>query len=128
MGETSIKKRIAVVDDQAAILEVVQVALEMEGYQVETSRTGSYFQYMQPPFPDLILLDIFLEAEDGRTICHMLKSDEQTRHIPVILLSAHARDDSTLRACGTDDFLAKPFHLNALYRLVERYIKAPTMR
>jgi CheY-like chemotaxis protein len=121
MEKESIKKRIVVVDDQAAILEVLQVALEMEGYKVETSQTGSYLQQMHPPFPDLILLDIFLEGEDGRIICQKLKSDEQTKHIPIILLSAHANDDPALRTCGTDDFLAKPFHLDALFALVERY-------
>lgn len=123
--EASMKKRIVVVDDQKAILEVLQVALEMEGYQVETSRTGAYLQHMHPPFPDLILLDIFLEGEDGRVICQQLKSDDQTRHIPVILLSAHANDDPALRACGTDDFLAKPFHLDALFKLVARYTHGP---
>lgn len=117
------KKRIVVVDDQVAILEVLQLALEMAGYQVETSQTGAYFQHMQPPFPDLILLDIFLEGEDGRDICRQLKADEQTRSIPVVLLSAHANGEQTIRDCNTDAFLAKPFHLEALYALVKRYIK-----
>lgn len=119
------KKRIVVVDDQVAILEVVQMALEMVGYQVETSQTGAYLRHMQPPFPDLILLDIFLEGEDGRTICRQLKADEQTRHIPVVLLSAHANGEQTIRECNTDAFLAKPFHLDALYALVKQYIKEP---
>lgn len=117
------KKRIVVVDDQVAILEVVQLALEMVGYEVETSQTGAYFQHMHPPFPDLILLDIFLDGEDGRDICNRLKSDEQTKHIPVVLLSAHANSEQAMRDCHTDDFLAKPFHLDALYDLVKRYIK-----
>jgi CheY-like chemotaxis protein len=128
MEEGSMRKRIIVVDDQVAILEVVQAALEMVGYQVETSETGSYFQHMHPPFPDLILLDIRLDGEDGQTICRKLKSDEETRHIPVILLSAHVTDVQTLRSSGTDDFLAKPFRLDALYTIVERYIKKPDAR
>jgi CheY-like chemotaxis protein len=122
MEEAGMKKRIVVVDDQVAILEVVQLALEMEGYEVETSQSGSYFQHMHPPFPDLILLDIFLEGEDGRDICNRLKSNEQTKHIPVVLLSAHANSEQAMRDCHTDDFLAKPFHLDALLRLVEQYI------
>ncbi len=93
----------------------------MVGYEVETSQSGSYFQHMHPPFPDLILLDIFLEGEDGRDICNRLKSNEQTKHIPVVLLSAHANSQQTMRDCNTDDFLAKPFHLDALLRLVEQY-------
>ena len=119
------KKRIVVVDDQVAILEVVRMALEMAGYQVETSQTGAYFRHMQPPFPDLILLDIFLEGEDGRTICRQLKADEQTRQIPVVLLSAHASGEQTMRDCNTDAFLAKPFHLDALYALIKQYVEEP---
>lgn len=116
------RKRIVVVDDQVAILEIMRVALEVRGYQVETSQTGLYFQHMHPPFPDLILLDVCLGSEDGKTICCTLKSDEQTRHIPVILCSAYVNEAQTFRACGADDFLAKPFGLDALYTLIERHI------
>lgn len=122
MEEVGMKKRIVVVDDQVAILEVVQLALEMAGYEVETSQTGACLQNMHQPFPDLILLDIFLEGEDGRNICRKLKADEETRHIPVILLSAHANGEQAIRDCSSDDFLAKPFHLDAFYRVISRYI------
>src|SRR5690348_11942767 len=118
-------KRIIVVDDQPTILDMVQMALEMEGYQVETSQSGVSLWQMQAPFPNLILLDIFLKGEDGRAICRALKLDDQTKHIPVILLSAHMNADGALRESGADAFLAKPFHLNTLSALVRRYTQPP---
>ena len=72
--------------------------------------------------PDLILLDILLSGEDGGAICRRLKSDEKTRHIPVILLSAHAGLKDTMSSCGADDFLAKPFRVTELREIVKKYL------
>src|ERR1700680_4061458 len=99
------KKKILVVDDSEAILDVIKITVEMEGYEVSTSLTGACLQQMEHDPPDLILLDVLLSGEDGGDMCQRLKSDEQTRHIPVILLSAHAGLWETARKCGADDFL-----------------------
>ncbi len=115
-------KKILVVDDDESILELVRCVLEGEGYKVQTSLNGACFQQMQSELPDLILLDVLLSGEDGRAICRQLKSREQTRHIPVILFSAHfsARDITAMS--GADAFLPKPFHLGELLALVKRYL------
>ena len=84
------KKRILVVDDSQPILDVMSLALEAEGYEVTTSLTGACFWHMGNNLPDLILLDVLLSGEDGGEICQHLKSAERTRHIPLILISAHA--------------------------------------
>jgi CheY-like chemotaxis protein len=115
------KKKILVVDDSQAILDVMTVALEAEGYEVSTCLTGACFQDMERDPPDLILLDVLLSGEDGGEICQRLKSDERTRHIPVILISAHAGLQETARKCGADGFLVKPFHLNELREMVNRH-------
>ena len=115
-------KKILVVDDEISILEMVQLVLEDEGYEVQARLNGAYFQQMRSDLPDLILLDILLSGEDGRELCRRLKGDEKTRHIPVILLSAHfsARDSPGMS--GADAFLPKPFHLRELIDLVKRYL------
>ena len=115
-------KKILVVDDSQAILDVMSVALEAEGYEVATSPTGACFQHMGPDLPDLILLDVLLSGEDGGEICQRLKSDERTRHIPLILISAHAGLPETAGRCGADGFLIKPFHLHELQAIVDRYL------
>ena len=116
------KKRILVVDDSQAILDVMTLALEAEGYEVTSSLTGACFRQMGSNPPDLILLDVLLSGEDGGEICQRLKSDEQTRHIPLILISAHAGLPDTAARCGADDYLIKPFHLNELAEIVNRYL------
>lgn len=116
------KKRILVVDDNPAILDVMALTLEAEGYEVSTSLTGAFFQLMGHNPPDLILLDVLLSGEDGGEICQRLKSDEQTRHIPVILISAHTGLPETAEGCGADGFLVKPFHLTDLRDVVHKYL------
>ncbi len=113
------KKKILVVDDAPDILEVVQLILEGEGYDVQTSPNGGCFKQMKNDLPHLILLDVLLAGEDGREICQRLKSSEQTKHIPVILFSAHAGGEGTH---GADAFLAKPFHIKGLVETVQRYV------
>ncbi len=121
-------KKILVVDDDVGVLEMVQIALEGEGYRVQTSLNGACFQHMHGDLPDLILLDILLSGEDGRELCRQLKNDEKTRHIPVILFSAHFSGRNTTPLSGADAFLPKPFHLVELRDLVKRhlYAKEPT--
>ncbi len=116
------KKNILVVDDSPAILNVMELALDAEGYEVSTSLTGACFRQMESNLPDLILLDVLLSGEDGSEICQRLKSDEHTRHIPVILISAHIDLPETAGRCGADGFLVKPFHLTDLRDAVNKYL------
>jgi CheY-like chemotaxis protein len=124
-GETTMSKRILIVDDSQAILDVMSLALLAEGYEVSTSLTSVPLRHMEGNLPDLILLDVLLSGEDGGEICQRLKSDERTRHIPVILISAHASLQGTAARCGADGFLVKPFHLNDLRETVNRYTGGP---
>lgn len=121
------KKRILVVDDSKDILEVVKMVLEMADCEVSTSLTGACFQPIEYNLPDLILLDVLLSGENGGEICQRLKSDEQTRHIPVILLSAHTGLQETAERCGADDYLVKPFRLTELRETVKKHLSPSSM-
>ncbi len=116
------KKKILVVDDSEALLDMLRIILEMEGYEVSTSLTGACFQQMEHDLPDLILLDVLLSGEDGGEICLRLKGNEQTRHIPVILLSAHTGLRETADRYHANDCLAKPFRLTELREVVKKYL------
>lgn len=115
-------KKILVVDDDESIVEVVQLVLESEGYYVQTNMDGNLPPLLKAELPDLILLDMLLLGADGRDICRQLKSDPQTAHIPVILLSAHSETDQAANASGANDFLEKPFDVDALLAIVEKYL------
>ena len=102
------QKKILVVDDESDILEFLQVILEEEGYLVATTDKGEYVEKLRNgSFPDLILLDVLLSGKDGRDIVKQLKRQKETKHIPVIMFSAHPSAEEAVRACGADDFLAK---------------------
>ncbi|HEU5375545.1 MAG TPA: response regulator [Ktedonobacteraceae bacterium] len=82
------RKTILVVEDDAAIGEVLHLMLLDAGYVVELQMDGQTTLQMAEPFPDLLFLDIRLSGTDGRAMCQHLKGPPATRHIPIILLSA----------------------------------------
>jgi two-component system, OmpR family, phosphate regulon response regulator PhoB len=114
--------RVWVIDDQQDILDVVQIVLNDAGYETSAYLNSAHLQQPMEDPPDLILLDILLSGEDGRVICQQLKSHEQTRHIPVILLSADFHAAKAIEDCGAEDFLAKPFHLDELVNMVKKHL------
>ena len=122
MEITAMDERILVVDDDTDILEFVEPFLSDQGYQVRTSPSGSIMQHIQRDLPDLILLDIFLHEKDGRVMCRQLKANAVTGHIPIVLFSAQASKENALRESGADDFLSKPFNLQALSEIVHKFL------
>ena len=108
-------KRILAVDDEPDILEFLQIILQEEGYEVLTSPKSDYLEQLpNGELPDLILLDVLLSGKDGREIVKYLKSQEETRHIPILMFSAHPSAEETSRQAGADDFLEKPFDIDVL--------------
>ena len=117
------RKKILVVDDEPDILEFLQVILEEEGYAVLTSDKGDFLEQLHTgALPDLILVDVLLSGKDGRAIVKHLKSQEETKHIPVIMFSAHPSAEQTAREAGAEDFLAKPFDIDKLLAKVANYL------
>ncbi len=113
---------ILVVDDDEGIVEVIQIVLEGEGYTVRTATNGDCLQDLADNLPNLILLDVLLSGDDGRDICKSLKRNEATRHVPVIMLSAHSDASKVADAGGADDFLEKPFDVDRLIEIVAQHL------
>jgi DNA-binding response OmpR family regulator len=112
-------KRIHVVDDEPDILEVLQLLLCEEGYEVVTSERGDFLDHLDcSRLPDLILLDVLLSGRDGREIVKVLKSQQKTRHIPVLMFSALPSAEETVLQAGADAFVEKPFQIEALLELI----------
>jgi len=117
------RKQILVVDDEEDILIFLQTLLEDEGYVVTTTSKGEYVEKLHNGgLPDLIVLDILLSGKDGRAIAKQLKSQEDTRHIPILVISAHPSAEQTAREAGAEDFLAKPFDIDALLTKIANYL------
>jgi len=115
------KKKIMIADDDPAILDVLSIILEDAGYEVETSPGGERARSIQENFPDLFLLDIWMSGLNGKDICAHLKSQKNTKHIPVILISANRDIKSIAKEYGADDFITKPFELEELIKKVAKY-------
>ena len=118
------KKRLLVVDDEQDILEFLKVILEEEGYTVDTRDKHEYLEKLNNDIlPDLIILDMLLSGKDGREIVTYLKMQENTKHIPVIMFSAHPNAQAMTRNAGADDFVAKPFEIDLLLNKIAKHLK-----
>lgn len=105
-------KRIAIVEDEPAIAEILQYNLEQEGFAVEVLRDGSTaLGSLRRSVPDLILLDLMLPGLDGLELTRLLKRDPATAGVPLIMVTA--KDEELDRIVGlelgADDYITKPF-------------------
>ena len=117
------QKKILVVDDEPDILEFLQDLLEGEGYAVTVTDKAEYVEKLQAEgLPDLILIDILLSGKDGHEIVKHLKSQETTRHLPVIMFSAHPSAEETAKLAGADEFVAKPFELDEVLAKIAKHV------
>lgn len=115
-------RRLLVVDDDPDILEFLQIILQEEGYEVVTSDKGEYLEQLHNGgLPHLILVDVLLSGKDGREIVKTLKRQQETKHIPIIMFSAHPSAEETARQAGAEDFLAKPFDIDVLLTKIAQY-------
>ncbi len=118
------KKRLLIVDDEQDILEFLKIILEEDGYTVDTTDKDDYQEKLNNDIlPDLILLDMLLSGKDGREIVKYLKMQEKTKHIPIILFSAHPSAQGFAKQAGADDFVAKPFEIDLLLNKIAQYLK-----
>jgi DNA-binding response OmpR family regulator len=115
--------KILVVDDDIDILSVMEILLKMKGFDVEvTARGENTFPKIETFKPDIILLDVLISGQDGRTICRKLKSDNETSRIPIIMFSAHPGAAASIADYGADDFVAKPFDVANLLQKVNFHL------
>jgi len=105
------KKKILVIEDDPSTLRFIEYTVQQEGLQVLTERNGlDGLKSAQTKQPDLIILDIMLPGLDGYEVCHRLRQKAETASIPILMLSAKARqeDKDTGIRVGADDYLTKP--------------------
>jgi len=103
---------IYLVEDDAAIRELEQYALQAAGYSVECFDDARHFwQGMQRHTPNLVILDVMLPDEDGFQILKKLRSHSAYRRLPVIMVTARDSELDTVKGLdyGADDYLTKPF-------------------
>ncbi len=113
----TMKKLIAVVDDERDILDLVTHHLRREGFVVKPFRNGrDFLLYIKSVPPDLVLLDIMLPGMDGLELCRTLKGSPATRGIPIMMITAKSAETDIVVGLelGADDYMVKPFRMREL--------------
>lgn len=106
-------ERILIVDDDPSVTRLLATLLTDEGYDAVPTTSGQRaLEIVRENPPRVILLDLMMPVVSGSMICQRLKSDEATRHIPIVVISGDGRAPDKVREIGADDFLLKPFDLD----------------
>lgn len=114
---------ILLVEDDPDTVEIVQLYLEHEKYQVQLATDGSEaLRQARESKPDLVILDLMLPKVDGMEVCRMLRQDSST---PIIMLTARVEEESRLFGLesGADDYISKPFSPKELVARVKAVLR-----
>jgi len=120
------KETILVVEDEKNIVELVKYNLEQEHFRVRTAFRGdSGLEEARRDPPDLIILDLMLPGMDGLEVCKLLKQNEKTAHVPIVILTAKGGDADQIVGLelGADDYVAKPFSPRQLVARVKAVLR-----
>jgi two-component system, OmpR family, alkaline phosphatase synthesis response regulator PhoP len=120
------RERILVVDDEEDLLELVNYNLTKEGFRVTCAASGERaLKEAQSLLPDLIVLDLLLPRVDGLEVCRLLKADPQTKHIPIVMLTAKTEESDIVRGLdlGADDYITKPFSPRVLVARIKSVLR-----
>ena len=110
-------KKILVVDDERMIVDMLEIRLEAEGYDVVKAYSGEEaLRKVAEDGPDLILLDIMMPPPDGLEVCRRIKSAPAYKSVAIIMLTARASSDAREASidAGADGYISKPYDADEL--------------
>lgn len=119
------QKKILIVEDEESLLKLESILLSTKGYLVQGATTGlAALEAVSTEAPDLILLDIMLPEMDGFEVCTRLKGNAETKHIPVILLTARKNPEDMARGkeVGAEEYITKPFKSAMVMATIEKLL------
>lgn len=120
------KRNILIIEDEKPIRTMLRYALEMSEFQVlEAGDAKQAQKLLEKTLPDLIVLDWMLPSMNGIEFTKILKKDEMTRDIPIIILTAKAQEDSKIKGLevGADDYVVKPFSPRELIARIKAVLR-----
>jgi DNA-binding response OmpR family regulator len=124
------KRKLLVVDDDVALVEMLKDHFEFEGFEVFKAFDGAAaIEMTLSKKPDLILLDINMPGMDGLEACRRLKEDAETKAIPILMLSAdtHLKMKQQILAIGATACMMKPFTIDAITAAVCELLPLPPL-
>ncbi len=121
------RKSILIIDNNAEIRKYLAMVLQNKNYLVLTASDGEEgLEIAAQNIPDLVICDVMMPVMDGLECCRLLKADQATSHIPVLLLTAYALDDQRIQGyqSGADAYITKPFNTDVLCARIENLINS----
>jgi DNA-binding response OmpR family regulator len=117
--------KILIFDDNAELLECMQLCLEHYEFEVKGTTDRKHFYWLLDNFePDVALIDVNLSGEDGRVICRLVRDDIKYAHLPIVLFSSSHQKLKDYNTFGADGTLEKPFEVNdittSLFAAIEK--------
>lgn len=120
------KKHVLVVDDHPPTVKLIRKALENEGLRVTGARNGAEcLLAIEDERPDLVILDVIMPVMDGFQTLRVLREREETRSLPVVILSIRSDDQDILKglSTGADIYVTKPFKMEEVVLAVRRLLQ-----
>ncbi|MES2714082.1 MAG: phosphate regulon transcriptional regulator PhoB [Pseudomonadota bacterium] len=122
----AVRPTILIVEDEAALMTLMRYNLEKQGFAVDEATDGQEaLLRVAEARPDLVLLDWMLPAMSGLEVCRQLRRRPNTRDLPIIMVTARNEDQDAVRALdtGADDYIAKPFAMEALLARIRALLR-----
>ena len=119
-------KNILVVEDDSDIRELISFNLSNQGHQVFIANNGELgIEKSRKKLPDLILLDLMLPGIHGLDVCRIIKADQETKNIPIIMVTAMGQEEDIVKGLetGADDYITKPFSIKVLLARVSAVLR-----
>ena len=120
------KKQILIIEDEPDIQQLLSFNLDNNGYKVYTASNGEKgLEVARTEHPDLILLDLMLPGINGLDVCRIIKSDQDTSGISIIMLTALGQEEDIIKGLetGADDYVTKPFSLLVLEARIKSVLR-----
>lgn len=118
------KKTILIIEDEVNLVELLKFRLESHDYNVEVAYDGKDgIKKIMKLKPDLVILDLMLPEMDGYEVCRLSKGNEETKKIPIVVLTARTqkKDRDAVWDAGADDYISKPFEPAELIAKIQEY-------
>lgn len=119
-------KKILIVDDEQDIVESIKFVLESYNYMCYCAYNGEDgLKLAREIMPDLIILDVMMPRINGYKISRLLKFDKKYKDIPILMVTARSQEEDKLigEETGADEYITKPFDLDEVVKIVQKYLE-----
>lgn len=121
--DATVMKTIFILEDETGIRDALQLLLSFEDYDVRSFSTVEAFNNRDlSVVPDIFILDVMMPDGNGIDVCNELRIRPETSNIPIMIMSAHAKDHEVISRCNADEFISKPFDIDAVLLKIDNLL------